>query len=236
MRLIALVLAACVCFLPLPLKAAETAFISNCTLEPDEEAQIPAQEAGADGNPRTRGGSGVGQAPPRADRRRDSESAAGRGLLQAAGGTKKSKTTSISVSPNGGQSGQVEYDEAEDANRKVPNTVTHSEVLRRLLDWHKMNCRPRRRKRTSSSPRWRRKCQGRVADAEANIKRRRIEAPPGSTGRASPGRRRRRTYAARRSMVQIGEPVMRLVCMDACASTARSRPRISAPRRSGIAS
>ena len=140
MRLIVLVLGGlCFVFSPLPLQAADTVPVSNCTLEPDEEAQIPAQEAGVLTGILVHEGDQVSAKQSLADRRRASASERDVAYFKLQAATKKSEDdVDIRFAKMAAKVAKVEYDEAEDANRKVQNTVTHSEVLRRLLDWHKM--------------------------------------------------------------------------------------------------
>ena len=170
-------------------------------LEPDEEALSPAQEAGVLKKILVHEGDQVSADQPLAQID-DAIPLAQRDVayykLQAA--TKKSEDDiDIRFAKMAAKVAKVEYDEAEDANGKVPGTVTHSEVLRRLLDWHKMDCRPTSPPRTSSSPRWRQNGRGRAPHRRGEH-----QTPPHRRphlvrqGGQADGRRRRRAYPARR--------------------------------------
>jgi multidrug efflux pump subunit AcrA (membrane-fusion protein) len=219
MRLIVLVLGGlCLVFSPLPLQAADTVPVSNCTLEPDEEAQIPAQEAGVLTEILVHEGDQVSakhhlaqidDVIPRAQRD------VAYFKLQAA--TKKSEDdVDIRFAKMAAKVAKVEYDEAEDANRKVPGTVTHSEELRRLLDWHKMELSAEKAEKDQLVAKMEAKmAEAELQTAEANIKRRRIEAPSwfDRAGKPLDAVVVELTQHVGQ-WVQIGEPVMRLVCMD----------------------
>ncbi len=204
-------------FLPSPLKA-ETAPVSRCMLEPDEEALVPAQEAGVLKKILVHEGDQVSgdQLLAQID---DAIPLAQRDVayykLQAA--TKKSEDDiDIRFAKMAAKVAKVEYDEAEDANRKVPGTVTHSEELRRLLDWHKMELSAEKSTKDQLVAKMEAKmAEGELRTAEENIKRRRIVAPIwfDRAGKPLDAVVVELTQHVGQ-WVQIGEPVLRLVCMD----------------------
>ena len=103
-----------------------------------------------------------------------------------------------------------------DANKKVPGTMTQSEVLRRLLDWHKMELSIEKAKKDQVVARLEAKmAEAELHAAEANIERRQIVAPCWFDREGHP----LDAVVVELNQhvgqwVQIGEPVMRLVRMD----------------------
>ncbi len=201
----------------LPLRAADTAVISTCTLVPDEEAEIPAQEAGVLTKILVREG----------------EQVSGKQLLaqiddiiprtqrdvadfkrQAA--TKKSEDdVDIRFAQAAAEVAEKDYEVGVDANKKVPGTMTQSEVLRRLLDWHKMELSIEKAKKDQVVARLEaRMAEAELHTAEANIERRQIVAPCWFDREGHP----LDAVVVELNQhvgqwVQIGEPVMRLIHM-----------------------
>ena len=111
---------------------------------------------------------------------------------------------------------KVDYEAGEDANNKVPGTVTQSEVLRRLLDWHKMELSIEKAKKDQVVARLEAKmAEAELHAAEANIERRQIVAPSWFDRAGHPLDAVVVELTQHVGQwVQIGEPVMRLVRMD----------------------
>ncbi len=204
--------------LPSPLKAADTATASSCKLYPEEQAQIPAREAGVLTKIFVHEGEQVSAKQilaqiddviPRMQREQ--------AYFKWQAATKKSEDdVDIRFAKMAAEVAKVDYDEAEDANKKVPGTMTHSEVLRRLLDWHKMVLSAEK----STKDQVVAKMEAQMAEAElhtaeANIERRQIVAPSwfDREGRPLSAVVVELTQHVGQ-WVQIGEPVMQLVCMD----------------------
>ena len=186
-------------------------------MSPDEEAQIPAQEAGVLTKILVHEGEQVAAKQPLAQvddiiPRMQREMAYYK--FQAA--SKKAATdVDIRFAEEAAKVAKVDYDQAVEANRKVSGTFTQSELLRRLLDWHKMGCRSKKRKRTASSPRWRRRwLKPRCTPPRRTSIAARLLARPGLTGRANRWHVVVELTQHVGQWVQSGEPVMRLVRMD----------------------
>jgi multidrug efflux pump subunit AcrA (membrane-fusion protein) len=220
MRCIVFVLSGvCLASSPFSLMAADTAIIPNCTLAPDEEAQIPAQEAGVLTKILVHEGEQVSAKQllaqiddviPRMQRE------VAYFKFQAA--SKKSEDDiDIRFAKMAAKVARVDYEESIEANKKVPGTVTHSEVLRRLLDWHKMQLMAEKAEKDQMVA----KMEAKMAEAEmhtgdANIERRQIVPPPSWFDRAGKPLDAVVVELTQHvgQWVQIGEPVMRLVRMD----------------------
>jgi multidrug efflux pump subunit AcrA (membrane-fusion protein) len=219
MRLIVLVLGGlCLAVFSLPLKAAETATISNCTLEPDLEAQIPAREAGALTDILVHEGEQVSAKQLLAqidDVLPKMQREAAYFKFQAA--TKKSEDdVDIRFAQAAAKVAKADYEQAEDANKRVPGTVPSSEVRRRLLDWHKMELSIEKARKDQVIARMEAKmAEAELHTTEANIERRQIVVPPwyDRAGKPLDAVVVELTQHVGQ-WVQIGEPVMRLVRMD----------------------
>jgi multidrug efflux pump subunit AcrA (membrane-fusion protein) len=190
-------------------KAAATVTIQNCELKPDDEAQIPAQEAGVLTKILVREGeqAAAGQllaqiddAIPRA------QQDVAKYKLDVA---KKQAEDDVDVrfATAAAAVAKADYDQAMDANKSLDHTVPQAEVRRRLLDWHKMILSIEKAKKDLAVA----ALQAKVAQADldaaaANVERRRIVAPLDAV-----------VVEFSRHLgewVQIGEPVMRLVRLD----------------------
>ncbi len=205
-------------FAPLPLKADDTAIIANCTLAPDEEAQIPAQEAGVLTKILVHEGEQVAAKQPLAQvddiiPRMQREMAYYK--FQAA--SKKAATdVDIRFAEEAAKVAKVDYDQAVEANRKVSGTFTQSELLRRLLDWHKMELSIEKAKEDRIVAAMEAKmAEAEMHTAEANIDRRQIVGPSwfDREGKSLGAVVVELTQHVGQ-WVQSGEPVMRLVRMD----------------------
>jgi multidrug efflux pump subunit AcrA (membrane-fusion protein) len=202
---------------PSPVKA-ETAIVKNCVLVPDEEAQVPAQEAGVLTKILVREGETVvpkqllaqiDDLLPRMQRE-----VAGYKLEVA---TKKGEDdVDIRFADAAAKVAKADYLQSKDSNEKVKGTVTQSEVRRQLLDWHKMELSIEKAMKDQTVS----KLEAKVAAAElhaaeANVERRQISAPPwvDRAGRPLEAIVVELTQHVGQ-WVQIGEPVMRLVRMD----------------------
>ena len=194
---------------PSLLRAADTATIPNCEIKPDDEAQIPAQEAGVLTKILVREGEQVaaGQllaqiddAIPRAQR----DVAA---FKLEAEKRKAEDDIDIRFASASAKVAEAEYNQAMEANRNVKGTVPQAEVRRRLLEWHKMVLSIEKATKDMKVA----ELQAKVAQAEleaatANVERRRIVAPLDAV-----------VIEFSRHLgewVQAGEPVMRLVRVD----------------------
>ena len=219
MRFMVLVLGGlCLVFSPLSLKAEDTATVPNCTLAPEEEAQIPAQEAGVLTKILVHEGEQVSaqqrlalidDAMPK--RQRDVA------YFKFRAAKKKSETdVDVRFAEEAAKVAKVEYDLAEEANRKVPGTMTHSEILRRFLDWEKMKLSIEKAKEDRIVAGLdAQQAEAELRLAEANLERRQITAPSwfDREGKPSDAVVVELTQHVGQ-WVQSGEPVMRLVRMD----------------------
>jgi len=219
MRLLIFVLGGlCLVFSPLPLQAGMRRSSRNCALAPDEEAQIPAQEAGVLTKILVHEGEQVSAKQllaqiddviPRMQRE------VAYFKFQAA--TKKSEDDiDIRFAKMAAEVAKFDYQESKDANKKVQGTVTQSDVLRRLLDWHKMQLMAEKAEKDQMVA----KMEAKMAEAEmrtgdANIERRQIVAPSWFDRDGHPLDAVVVELTQHVGQwVQIGEPVMRLVRMD----------------------
>jgi multidrug efflux pump subunit AcrA (membrane-fusion protein) len=109
-----------------------------------------------------------------------------------------------------------DYEQAKRSNEEVKGTVTRSEVLRRLLDWHKMELSTEKARKDQAVAKLEAKVAGaEVNAAQANIDRRQIAAPPWVDRAGRPLEAVVVELTQRLGQwVQVGEPVMRLVRMD----------------------
>jgi multidrug efflux pump subunit AcrA (membrane-fusion protein) len=204
--------------LPSLTKAAETVTISNCTLAPDEEAQVPAQEAGVLTKILVREGdqataeqllAQIDDIIPRAQR--DVQAF----KLDVA---KKQAEDDIDkrFAEASAKVAEAEYDQAIEANKKIEQAVPQAEVRRRLLEWHKMVLSIEKAKKDLAVA----ELQAKVAQAElnaakANVERRRVIAPSWFDRAGRP----LDSVVVELSRhvgewVQSGEPVLRLVRID----------------------
>jgi len=205
---------------PSLLRAADTATatITDCTLVPDQEAQIPAQEAGVLTKILVREGDTVAAKQLLAQiddvlprMQRDVA-----GFKLDAAKKKAEDDVDIRFAFKSAQVAEAEYNQAESANKNVPGTVPQAEVRRRLLDWHKMVLSVEKAKKEQAIA----ALEAKVAEAElnaaiANVGRRQLIAPSW-LDRASRPLDAVVVELTQRvgQWVQIGEPVMRLVRMD----------------------
>jgi multidrug efflux pump subunit AcrA (membrane-fusion protein) len=197
-------------------RSADVAMIANCTLMPEQEAQVPAQEAGVLTNIRVREGDSVtpGQLLAQIDDiiPRAQQDVAKYKLDVA----KKQAEDDIDVrfASAAAAVAKADYEQAMEANEKIRGTVPQAEVRKRLLDWHKMVLSIEKAKKDMAVA----GLQAKVGEAElnaqiANVERRRLVTPP---WRGDANIDAVVVELSRRlgEWVQIGEPVMRLVRID----------------------
>jgi multidrug resistance efflux pump len=210
----------CLVLCSFPSKAADTAFIPPipCTLEPDEEAQIPAREAGVLTQILVREGEQVAAKQllaqiddviPRMLREQ--------AYFKCQAATKKSEDdVDIRFAQAAARVAKADYEQAMDSNKKIPGTVTASEVRRRLLDWHKMELSIEKAAKDQVVAKMEAKmAEAEMHTAEANIERRQIVAPSWLDRAGQPLDAVVVELTQHVGQwVQSGEPVMRLVRMD----------------------
>jgi multidrug efflux pump subunit AcrA (membrane-fusion protein) len=219
MRLIVFALSVvCLALLSPSLKAADTAIIPVCTLEPDEEAQIPAQEAGALTKILVREGNRVSPKQLLAQiddvlprMQRDAA------YFKAEAATRKSEDdVDIRFAQAAARVAKADYETAEDANKRVPGSIPASEVRRRLLDWHKMELSIEKARKDQVVAKMEAKmAQAELATNEANVERRKIVAPSWLDREGHPLDATVVELTQHVGQwVQAGETVMRLMRMD----------------------
>jgi multidrug efflux pump subunit AcrA (membrane-fusion protein) len=198
-------------------KAAETATIRSCMLVPEEEAQLPAQEAGVLVKILVREGkeAKAGQLLAQID---DAIPQAQRDVAKyklAAAQRQAEDDIDIRFATKSAAVAAKEYEQALETNQQARGAVTQSEILRRLLEWEKMKLSIEKATKDVAVAKWQAKvAEAELAAATAAAERRQIAAPsdPESSGK--------KDYVvvelSRRlgEWVQVGEPVMRVVRLD----------------------
>ena len=207
--------------LPSLTRAADVAamvIIPDCTLAPDAEAQVAAQEAGVltkilvhEGEQVTAGQPlvQIDDIIPRAQRdvaafklkvaQKQAEDDIDKRFAEASAKVAK-----------------AEYDQAIEANQIIKQAVPQAEVRRRLLEWHKMVLSiEKAQKDLSVNALQANVAQAELNAAQANVERRRILAP---TWLDRAGRPLDSVVVDLSKHVgewiQMGEPVLKLVCID----------------------
>jgi multidrug efflux pump subunit AcrA (membrane-fusion protein) len=178
-------------------------------LAPQEEAQVPAQEAGVlmkilvkEGDEVTAGKllAQIDDAIPRA------QQDVAEFKLKAAN-QQANDDIDIRFATASAEVAKAEYKQALESNRQVPGSVTQSELLRRALEWEKMKLSIEKASKDHEVALW----QAQVAKAElraatVNVERRKVTAPLDAV-----------VVELSQHVgqwVQMGEPVMRLVRID----------------------
>lgn len=210
MRHIALLLAGmCLVLWPSTLKAADEILLGNCTLELDEQAQIPGQEAGVLDEVLVTEGKLVGKGTLLAridDRIAQLQKEVAAYKLDVANRQAEDKVDREFAEASW-KVAKAEYGQALEANSKVPNTVPQAEVRRRLLECEKMRLSIEKANKDLAVNALQAKvAEGELRAAEAMIKRRQLIAPFDAI-----------VVELRRHVgewVLQGEPVMRLMRID----------------------
>jgi multidrug efflux pump subunit AcrA (membrane-fusion protein) len=163
-----------------PVRSADVATIANCALAPEQEAQVPAQEAGVLTKILVREGDSVtpGQQLAQIDDiiPRAQQDVAKYKLDVA----RKQAEDDVDVrfATAAAAVAKADYEQAMEANEKVRGTVPQAEVRKRLLDWHKMVLSIEKAKKDMAVA----GLQAKVGEAElnaqiANVERRRLVTP-----------------------------------------------------------
>jgi multidrug efflux pump subunit AcrA (membrane-fusion protein) len=208
---------------PSLLKAADTATIPRCMIEPDQAARIPGQEAGVLTKILVREGDQVaaGQLLAQID---DIIPQAQKDVAKyklAVAKRQAEDDIDVQFATAAAKVAEAEVREAQEANAKTEGAFPRAEVRRRLLEWTKMDLSILKSKKDMAVA----ALQAKVAEAElnaatANVERRRIVAPlDADRDRAQPGNEPAVFVVVEFTKhlgewVQIGEPVMRLVRLD----------------------
>jgi multidrug efflux pump subunit AcrA (membrane-fusion protein) len=189
--------------------AAESVPIHNCLLALDAEAQVPAQEAGVLLKLPIHEGMQVSAGDQLAqidDTIPQMQRAVAEFKLRVAEREAKDDVN-IRYATAAAQVAKADYDQAIEANNKVPGTVPQAEVRQRLLKWREMVLSIEKAEKDQAVA----KLQAQVADAElkaaaANLERRRIIAPLDAVIVE--------LTKHEGEWVQAGDPVLRLVRID----------------------
>jgi len=189
--------------------AAESVTLSNCLLALDEEAQVPAQEAGMLTKILVREGQQVATGELLAqsdDAIPKMQHAVAQFKLKVAE-REAQDDVNIRYASAAADVAKADYLQAEEANKKVPGTVPQAEVRQRLLKWREMELSIEKAQKDMAVA----ALQAKVADAEVqaaavNLARRRLTAPLDAVVVE--------LTKHEGEWAQAGDPVMRVVRID----------------------